>query len=1087
MIPLLEDPRAYEFDIIAVQEPWRNRYTPTSYCPSQWPFYLAYPPYNNTRVCCYINKKLNLDSWNVTNHSADFQTITIRLEDNSRPMDIHNIYHPSPRTFESQLEGTLTLLPEHLRRNAISIVLGDFNLHHPMWSKPERAAFHAAADSFLDIARDYSLSLVTPPGMTTWSERGSESTIDLVFLSNPDLHRVLRCATREDLSHSSDHKPIETLIEANKKQAVTTRRRNWKKIDPEALLKALDLSNLPVTTPSTREQIDSAVTELTREVTKAIEATVPWARSSEYDKPYWNEECRQAIIESRRTHLEHLRLNSDESFELRRLARNNKVTVIRKAKQQAFRQGIAEATASSEGLWKIHKWAKQAGTGRSLPQLPEIRQETGGDDIGINDLQEKLQAFRKQFFPEEVRADTSDIELAVYPEPLATSDTIDEDEIQTALRRVASKKAPGPDQIPNSILKAASLWLVPRLAPIFTAALRLGYHPHEWKRAVTLILRKPNKADYTSTKAYRPIALLNTMGKLLEIVIARRLTELAETNRLLPETQMGARRGRSTASALQLITEQIHTIWRLPGEPRVATILCMDITGAFDNASHIRLLHNLQKRQVPTLIVNWVASFLGDRTTKLRAAEGESPYFNVTEGIPQGSSVSPILFLFFIADLLDTVNSEGLRTSPIGFVDDISILTYSGSTERNCEKLKDVHQDCQRWAEMHGAKFAPEKYELIHFTRNHRRFNMEATIDIEGTRLPTKPFIRVLGVQVDSKLKWSAHINSIKSRYESQLLAFGRITRSTWGASFRQARLIYSAVLRPTISYASNIWYSPRAVGLTTKATDKTLETMQNRGLRSVTGAYKAVGGPTLEKESGIPPINLYLEKQAATYLIRTHSSPVSQFIRTECERIRLRHPVTRSHLLRQKPTPINAKLLWLRKEIPEQFDSAVLRLEQPTHDRPRPETWKSVWQRRTQQKWDERWTGYVESFPPDRRSPSMNATSHNPKELHANISKATSSLITQIRTEKIGLNAFLSDMRVPGYLPSCGCGWARQTAKHIVRYCPDWQNRRAELVNLQDWRNYQKLIETPAEARIVARWFQRTGLLPQFNLGLDP
>ena len=146
-------------------------------------------------------------------------------------------------------------------------------------------------------------------------------------------------------------------------------------------------------------------------------------------------------------------------------------------------------------------------------------------------------------------------------------------------------------------------WLVPVLSPLFDATLRNGYHPNAWKRATTLVLRKPNKEDYTTPKAYRPIALLNSMGKILELIIARRLSQLAETHNMLPQTQMGARKGRSTDTALRLLTEQIHTIWDLPGPKRVATILSIDISGAYDNVLRPRLIHNLRKRRVPLIIV----------------------------------------------------------------------------------------------------------------------------------------------------------------------------------------------------------------------------------------------------------------------------------------------------------------------------------------------------------------------------------------------------------------------------------------------------------------------------------------------------
>jgi len=82
---------------------------------------------------------------------------------------------------------------------------------------------------------------------------------------------------------------------------------------------------------------------------------------------------------------------------------------------------------------------------------------------------------------------------------------------------------------------------------------------------------------------------------------------------------------------------------------------------------------------------------------------------------------------------------------------------------------------------------------------------MEATIEIEGIQHNAKTNIRILGVQVDTKLKWGPHLQAVKSRYESQLLAFGRISKLIWGASFVKARLIYSLILRPTLSYAANV------------------------------------------------------------------------------------------------------------------------------------------------------------------------------------------------------------------------------------------------------------------------------------------
>ena len=95
------------------------------------------------------------------------------------------------------------------------------------------------------------------------------------------------------------------------------------------------------------------------------------------------------------------------------------------------------------------------------------------------------------------------------------------------------------------------------------------------------------------------------------------------------------------------------------------------------------------------------------------------------------------------------------------------------------------------------------------------------------------------------------------------------------------------------------------------------------------------------------------------------------------------------------------------------------------------------------------------------------------------------SALITQIRTEKIGLNAFLTTMKVPGYTATCDCGWGQQTAKHIILYCPQYQTQRNKLFQHAETRDYQKMLVTPRGAKAAATFLQTTNLLPQFQLEL--
>lgn len=107
--------------------------------------------------------------------------------------------------------------------------------------------------------------------------------------------------------------------------------------------------------------------------------------------------------------------------------------------------------------------------------------------------------------------------------------------------------------------------------------------------------KKHQKDDYIT---WRPIALLNTTGKALESITAVKISHLTELYQLIPNTQMGSRRGKSTETALELPTEQIHTVWG-QGNDKVASLLSIDMAGAFDTVSYERLIHNLHKRRIP--------------------------------------------------------------------------------------------------------------------------------------------------------------------------------------------------------------------------------------------------------------------------------------------------------------------------------------------------------------------------------------------------------------------------------------------------------------------------------------------------------
>ena len=158
------------------------------------------------------------------------------------------------------------------------------------------------------------------------------------------------------------------------------------------------------------------------------------------------------------------------------------------------------------------------------------------DDQVAETFEEKSDMLKQKFFPPAPPADFSDIEGSFYPSPPQCPMIITKLEVMEAIRRLKPDTATGPDGIANRIVKACSEKLVELLTPLFQACLEQAYHSRAFKTANTITLKKTGKDDYSAPNAYRPIALLNTLGKVMESIMSQKITHLEETHRLLPDT-----------------------------------------------------------------------------------------------------------------------------------------------------------------------------------------------------------------------------------------------------------------------------------------------------------------------------------------------------------------------------------------------------------------------------------------------------------------------------------------------------------------------------------------------------------------------
>ena len=164
-------------------------------------------------------------------------------------------------------------------------------------------------------------------------------------------------------------------------------------------------------------------------------------------------------------------------------------------------------------------------------------------------------------------------------------------------------------------------------------------------------------------------------------------------------------------------THHLHTNSWCTQPGCVVSMLSLDISRAYDHVSHERLLWILSKKGMPQWVINIIQSFLEGRHTHITFPGHESDWIKMETGIPQGSPLSPILFIFFIMELLEEFQHANGETLAFSFIDDTNLVTWGKSAKENCQKLERAHEKCIAWSARHGTHFAPDKYQLIHFSK----------------------------------------------------------------------------------------------------------------------------------------------------------------------------------------------------------------------------------------------------------------------------------------------------------------------------------------------------------------------------------
>jgi hypothetical protein len=212
-------------------------------------------------------------------------------------------------------------------------------------------------------------------------------------------------------------------------------------------------------------------------------------------------------------------------------------TAIENAKQKHWDNYLS--SIGPNNIWKALKYITGPGSDRGNLRIPTlITTNADGSQTSHSTNDSKADLLSMTFFPPPPPQSLIPDE-AEYPSPCCKLPPITNLQVQQQIQWLQPHKAPGPDSIPNIVIKECTDIISPILRNILQACLNLGIFPNKGKVSITAVIRKPRRTNYAESKSHRLIALLNTLTKVLSAVVANALTYIAEKFNLLPKNHFG--------------------------------------------------------------------------------------------------------------------------------------------------------------------------------------------------------------------------------------------------------------------------------------------------------------------------------------------------------------------------------------------------------------------------------------------------------------------------------------------------------------------------------------------------------------------
>ncbi len=955
--------------------------------------------------------------------TTPFQAVAIRAY-LSIPITICTIYlHHQDAVTTYDLENLIHQLP------APFIITGDWNAHNQIWGSTKTDSRGTCIENLMNTTNIALLNTGESTRFDIYS--GNLSAIDLTFCSPSLLTRV--CWTIQENFYASDHFPQRIDIITPTKPPNETYTLKWqlRKAQWDLYTTNLDFSNL-----RTCETADQMLQSILTAIHSAALTAIPLiqAKRTKLPVPWWNEDCAERIKRKRKLWREYRKRPSEENLNAFKIARAQARRSVYESKRNSWRTFISDINRNTPSslVWsKIRKLTNK----KCYDPIPAIRDTAGQLLTSTVDIADTLADF---YYNNMKQDDPSPCPPLLNmgsdnPDICAINCDITVWEVSNTTSKL-KKTAPGPDCIYSDMLKHLNQNHLQEITSFFNHIWRNHDFPSKWREATIIPILKPGK-DRTFPTNYRPISLTNILCKTLEKIVTNRLHQYLQSHKILDNSQCGFQPNKSTTDNLVHLTEGIE----LGFSRKQDTIaVFFDVEKAFDRLRPHSILQAFHEMQLNGHIINFVKNFLEERTFQVRIGETLSNTRRQETGTPQGSVLSPLLFIMAVNGIKQCIEYP---VQHLMYADDLVIYTRGTQITNMQHVLQCTISKLTTWADKLGLRFAPSKTKLVHFTRKRSLPTIHLTLCNE--QIQQSQVVKFLGVTLEQKLHWKSHIATLL-KTATQRLNIMKITNGTaWGADKHSLLQVYRSHIRSVIDYGSIIYRTANTNTL------KKLDTIQNQALRIATGALRTSPILSIHAETNFLPLTHHRNSQILNYygrVIRTPFHINAYYVRSP-----------------QSPKGLAAtvqKLLNIYKISPEDYHSA-------STPRSRKNLISHSIRAYLQTEWETK-TVLLKTIKPELSQWKTTYIPHRQSE----------KVLARVRIGHTHLtHNYIFTKQDP---PLCDKCYVRLDVLHLLNYCVTYDNTRKATYGDSPYPVYESLTDSSSNIQLFLKFLNETNLLPQ-------